>query len=101
MLRGARWNEGAGSGWSHEGDVCAASGGQPPGTAPETAPTVVPAPPGATGRDSQGGWHHAPPGDQLHGRQDRPGTDQAYPGVDVRTGVSRHLVWLPIRAKLS
>ena len=27
--------------------------------------------------------------------------DQAYPGVDLRTGVSRHLVWLPPGAELS
>jgi len=33
LLRGARWLEGARSRWSHQGDVRAASGGQPPGAA--------------------------------------------------------------------
>src|SRR5262245_27481018 len=83
LLRGAGWDEGARSGWSHEGDVRAASGGQPSGAASETAPTGVPAPTGAPGRDSQGGWHDASVGNQLHGRQDRAGADETAPGVDL------------------
>src|SRR5262245_58838888 len=68
MLRSAGWDEGARSGWHDQGDVSPAPGGQPPAAPPATAPDVVSAQAGATRRDSQGGWQHAPPGNHLHGR---------------------------------
>ena len=74
--------------------------GKPPGPRNQIAPPELSTPTQPASRHPEREWQDAAAGHRLRGRQDRPTGGRDDPGTNLRSGLLRHIVWLPPRSLL-